>query len=65
MSAWSIYLEMEVSRTAQIIPIYDAWVTWGSGGLDLEAVGVINQAPEPLSLWMLLCGGLALLRRGR
>ncbi|AAM07636.1 cell surface protein [Methanosarcina acetivorans C2A] len=23
-------------------PIYDAWVTWGSGGLDLEAVGVIN-----------------------
>lgn len=22
--------------------IYDAWVTWGSGGLDLEAVGVIN-----------------------
>ena len=46
-------------------PIYDAWLTWGSGGLDLEAVGVINQAPEPLSLWMLLCGGLALLRRGR
>ncbi|AKB34206.1 Chitin binding protein [Methanosarcina siciliae HI350] len=23
-------------------PIYDGWVTWGSGGLDLEAVGVIN-----------------------
>ena len=23
-------------------PIYDAWVTTGSGGLDLEAVGVIN-----------------------
>jgi hypothetical protein len=22
-------------------PIYDAWVTWGSGGLDLEAVGVL------------------------
>ena len=22
--------------------IYDAWVTWGTGGFDLEAVGVIN-----------------------
>ena len=27
-------------------PIYDAWVTWGSGGLDLEAVGVINTVLE-------------------
>jgi len=24
-------------------PIYDAWLTWGSGGLDLEAVGVLNE----------------------
>ena len=24
-------------------PIYDAWVTWGSGGLDLEAVGVLQE----------------------
>lgn len=24
-------------------PIYDAWVTWGSGGFDLEAVGVIHR----------------------
>jgi hypothetical protein len=31
-------------------PIYDAWVTYGSGGLDLEAVGVINQVPEPGTL---------------
>jgi hypothetical protein len=23
-------------------PIYDAWVTWGSGGLDFEAAGVLN-----------------------
>ncbi|MCK4624148.1 MAG: PEP-CTERM sorting domain-containing protein [Phycisphaerae bacterium] len=23
-------------------PIYDTWVTWGSGGFDLEAVGMIN-----------------------
>lgn len=25
-------------------PIRDAWPTWGSGGVDLEAVGVINSA---------------------
>lgn len=24
-------------------PIYDAWVTWGSGGLDLEAIGVLRE----------------------
>ncbi len=24
-------------------PIFDAWVTWGSGGFDLEAVGVISR----------------------
>ncbi len=24
-------------------PIYDAWETWGSGGFDLEAVGVLRQ----------------------
>jgi len=24
-------------------PIYDAWITWGSGGLDLEAVGVLEE----------------------
>jgi len=24
-------------------PIYDAWITWGSGGLDLEAVGVLKE----------------------
>lgn len=23
-------------------PVYDAWVTWGSGGFDLEAVGVLH-----------------------
>lgn len=23
-------------------PVYDAWLTWGSGGLDLEAVGVLH-----------------------
>jgi hypothetical protein len=25
-------------------PIRDAWLTWGSGGVDLEAIGVINSA---------------------
>ncbi|MCD4825932.1 MAG: PEP-CTERM sorting domain-containing protein [Phycisphaerae bacterium] len=25
-------------------PIYDGWVTWGSGGFDLEAVGIMNGA---------------------
>lgn len=24
-------------------PIYDAWVTWSSGGLDLEAIGVLEE----------------------
>ncbi|AKB27733.1 Chitin binding protein [Methanosarcina siciliae T4/M] len=37
-------------KDSQGNPIYDGWVTWGSGGLDLEAVGVINigvvSAPE-------------------
>ncbi len=28
--------------------IYDAWVTWGSGGLDFEALGVMNYAGETL-----------------
>jgi hypothetical protein len=23
-------------------PVYDAWVTWGSGGFDLEAIGVLH-----------------------
>jgi hypothetical protein len=24
-------------------PIYDAWITWGSGGFDLDAVGVLKE----------------------
>ena len=27
-------------------PIYDAWVTWGAGGFDLNAVGILNTPPE-------------------
>ncbi len=34
-------------RDSEGRPIYDAWITWGSGGLDLEAVGVINYV-EPV-----------------
>jgi len=28
---------------AETHPIYDAWVTWGSAGLDLQAVGVLKE----------------------
>jgi len=27
-------------------PIYDAWATLGSGGFDLQAVGVLNEVPD-------------------
>lgn len=51
-------------------PIYDAWVTWGSGGLDFEAIGVINAAspvPVPAAVWLLGSGvlGLVGIRRRR
>ena len=43
--------------------IYDAWVTWGSGGLDFEALGVINQSavPVPGTLGLLFSGLILLL----
>lgn len=44
-------------------PIYDAWVTWGSGGVDLEAIGVIHAVPEPATMFILGLGGLALFGR--
>lgn len=34
-------------------PIYDMWETGGSGGFDLDAVGAINQVPEPSMLILL------------
>ncbi|WDP90898.1 MAG: PEP-CTERM sorting domain-containing protein [Desulfobacter sp.] len=49
-------------------PIYDSWVTWGSGGVDLEAVGVINQAaavPIPGAFWLLGTGLLVVARSRR
>ncbi len=38
-------------------PIYDAWVTFGPGGFDLDAIGAINTVPEPgfLALFAGLC----------
>jgi hypothetical protein len=43
--------------------IYDAWVTWGSGGMDFEALGVINQVPEPATLGLLAMGAVGLIVR--
>ena len=51
-------------------PIYDAWSTSGPGpaGFDLDAVGVINQVPEPSTLVLLAifsttCAAFAIRRR--
>ncbi|UCG49356.1 MAG: hypothetical protein JSU94_06145, partial [Phycisphaerales bacterium] len=30
--------------------VYDAWVTWGSGGFDLEAVGVLAEQEHPADI---------------
>jgi len=35
--AWAPYAESH--------PIYDQWPTWGSGGFDLEAVGILHEQP--------------------
>lgn len=43
-------------------PIYDPTVTFGSGGFDLEAVGVLNTVPEP---GLALSGIVGLLMLGR
>jgi hypothetical protein len=40
-------------------PIYDAWQTYGSGGFDLDAIGVLNQVPEPSALCLLGAGAIA------
>jgi hypothetical protein len=45
-------------------PIYDPYATaFGSGGFDVDAVGVLNTAPEPGLSFMLASGviGLAML----
>lgn len=40
-------------------PIFDTWLTTGSGGLDLDAVGAINIVPEPATMGLVLIGVLA------
>ncbi|MCD4825930.1 MAG: PEP-CTERM sorting domain-containing protein [Phycisphaerae bacterium] len=45
--------------------IYDPYQTTGSAGVDLDAIGVLNQTPEPATMCLLGLGGLALLRRRR
>jgi hypothetical protein len=43
--------------------IYDPTLTTGSGGFDLDAIGVINQVPEPATIGMLVAGCISLLVR--
>lgn len=43
-------------------PIHDAWHTVDSGGLDVDAVGILHQVPEPSSVWLVALGAM-LLRR--
>lgn len=36
-NSWPYYTNYDINH-----PIYDAWLTWGSGGFDLEAIGVLH-----------------------
>jgi hypothetical protein len=54
-------------RDSQGRPILDAWVTGGSGGLDLDAVGARYAVPEPsaialVAIALILCRVLCALR---
>ncbi len=40
--------------------IYDAWLTWGTGGVDLDAIGVINPIPEPTTILLFISGLLGI-----
>jgi hypothetical protein len=46
-------------------PIYDAWKTCGTGGVDLDAIGIINTVPEPATILLIISGflGIAGFRR--
>lgn len=46
-------------------PIYDPYPTSESGGFDLNAIGVLNQVPEPASTWRGIRGCVACDRRVR
>jgi hypothetical protein len=37
-NSWPYYTNYDANH-----PIYDAWLTWGSGGFDLEAIGVLHE----------------------
>ena len=45
--------------------IYDPFPTIGSAGVDLDAIGVINHAPEPTTLGLCLVSGFSLIMRWR
>lgn len=42
-------------------PIFDSWVTAQSGGLDVDAIGVLNGVPEPAAGLLLVVGGAVLI----
>lgn len=47
-------------------PIYDAWLTTGSGGYDFrlsEGIAVINEVPEPATIILMSMGAFAAARR--
>ena len=49
-------------------PIYDAWLTTGSGGFDFrlsEGIAVMNEVPEPATLSLICFGATAMLKRKR
>jgi hypothetical protein len=51
-------------------PIYDNWLTTGTGGFDFrlppgQGIGVINAIPEPSSLLLAVVGGFSILARRR
>ena len=51
-------------------PIYDAWLTFGTGGFDFTGLGVLHfnydwNVPEPATMSLLTLGALALVRRNR
>ncbi|MGI9454914.1 MAG: hypothetical protein ACR2NU_00035, partial [Aeoliella sp.] len=46
-------------------PILDTWLSTGSGGFDLDAVGAINAVPEPGTILLALMASFALVAKCR